>query len=69
MKKMVLNFILVLLLPLAFALGYLSGFSGAQKKTGAVVATDSSDSQRTSGGKEEYEPYFTRQNAITVKIK
>ena len=58
----------VLLLLFTYGLGYWTGFSHAQKGPRVIVAMDTADSQQVSG-KAEYEPYFTKQNAIPDHVK
>ncbi|HWQ93669.1 MAG TPA: hypothetical protein VN673_18550 [Clostridia bacterium] len=67
-KKMTLTLVAVLLLLFTFGLGYWSGFSHARKGAPVVVATDTSDSQQSSG-EAGYEPYFTQQNPIPDRAK
>ncbi len=67
-KKIVLSMTGVLLLLFIYGLGYWSGFSQARKGVRVVVARDTSDIKQSSG-KTEYEPYFTKQNAIPDRAR
>jgi hypothetical protein len=67
-RKMVLSLIALLLLLLSYGFGYWNGFSHAQRGVCVVVARDASDSQQSSG-KQGYEPYFSKQNAISDKVR
>jgi hypothetical protein len=67
-KKIALNVLVLLLLPLTYGLGYWTGISHARKGSRVIVAMDTADSQKSSG-KAEYEPYFTKQNPISDKVK
>jgi hypothetical protein len=58
----------VLLLLLAYGLGYHSGYSHARQSGRTVVARDTSDRQQSSG-KTEFEPYFTKANPIPDRVK
>ncbi len=68
-RKILLTLIVVLLLVLAYELGYWSGFSRAQRGVRVVAARDTSDTQQSSSAKAEYAPYFTRQNPIPNQMK
>ena len=67
-KRIVLSVIAVLVLVLTYGLGYWSGLSHVRKGVPVMVARDTSDSQRSSG-KAEHEPYFTKQNPISDRVK
>ena len=67
-QKIALSVVVVMLLLLTYGLGYWTGYSRAQKARRVIVAMDTTDSQQRSG-KAEYEPYFTKQNAIPDKVK
>ena len=58
----------VIVLLLTYGLGYWSGPSHAQRGLRVIMARDTGDSPQ-SRGKADYEPYFTRQNAIPDKVK
>ena len=67
-RNLCLSLIAMLLLVLAFGLGYWSGRSQARNGVRVIVARDTGDSQQSSG-KVGYEPYFTKQNPIPDKVK
>ena len=67
-KSIALAVFTVFLLMLAYGIGYRNGFSQARKGPGVFVATDTSDNLQASGDP-SYEPYFTRQNHISDKVK
>jgi len=67
-KKILPSVLVVLLLLFTYGIGYWTGLSHAQKGPRVVAAIDAYDRQQSSG-KAEYEPFFTKQNPIPVKVK
>ena len=67
-QKITLSLIAALVLQFTYGLGYWSGVTHTRKSVRMVVARDTSDSQQSSC-KTEYEPYFTKQNRISDKVK
>ena len=68
-RKLLSRLMLVLVVILAYGLGYWSGFSRAQNAPRVIVGRDTADSRISSAGKEGYEPVFTKRNQIPDKVK
>jgi len=66
--RIVLSYVTVLLLLLAYGLGYRSGYFHARQSGRTVVARDTGDSQQSSG-KTEFEPFFTKANPIPDRVR
>jgi hypothetical protein len=67
-RRIAVSVVVVLLLLMAFGLGYQAGLSHARKAPREIVAKDTADGQQSSG-KAEYDPYFAKQNQIDGRVK
>ena len=67
-KRIAYTLALVLLLLLAFGIGYRSGFSRGSSDNRIFVERDASDLQNGSA-QAGYEPYFNKQNTIPDKLR